>query len=114
MEKFKPKFKISNRIAADPGKYRKIQNYVANAATGEIIYTPPPPQDVPAMMKGLVEWLNGEHEVHPILIGGIAQFQLVHIHPFRDVNGQVIQLEEVKEKGEQAIRCDVLNEDITT
>ncbi len=78
--------------AADPGEYRKIQNYVANAATGEIIYTPPPPQDVPGMMAELVEWLNGEHEIHPVLNAGIAQFQLVHIHPFRDGNGRASRL----------------------
>ena len=26
---------------ADPGNYRRIQNYVANSSTGEVIYTPP-------------------------------------------------------------------------
>lgn len=26
---------------ADPGNYRRIQNYVANSSTGEMIYTPP-------------------------------------------------------------------------
>ena len=28
--------------AANPGEYRRVQNYVANAVTNEIIYTPPP------------------------------------------------------------------------
>ena len=70
--------------SADPGNYRKVQNYVANAATGAILYTPPPAHDVPIMMAELVEWLNIQNETHPILKSGIAQFQLVHVHPFLD------------------------------
>src|ERR1039458_10223980 len=45
----------------------------------EIIYTPPSPQEVPPMMTEFVSWLNSEQDVHPILVAGIAQFQLVHI-----------------------------------
>ena len=32
---------------AQPGEYRLVQNYVVNSLTREIIYTPPPPGDVP-------------------------------------------------------------------
>jgi len=78
--------------AAAPGEYRKIQNYVANSITREIIYTPPPAHDVPIMMAELVDWLNREQEVHPVLVSGIAQFQLVHVHPFLDGNGRTSRL----------------------
>ncbi|MFL7838706.1 MAG: Fic family protein [Candidatus Promineifilaceae bacterium] len=44
--------------SADPGAYRHMQNYVVNSITGEIIYTPPPAQDVPVLMRQLVLWLN--------------------------------------------------------
>ena len=77
---------------AQPGQYRLVQNYVANSITGAIIYTPPPPGDVPALMRDLVEWLNDSGEVHPVLVSGIAQFQLVHIHPFLDGNGRTSRL----------------------
>lgn len=78
--------------AAAPGEYRKIQNYVANSVTKEIIYTPPSPQEVPPMMAEFVSWLNSEQDVHPILVAGITQFQLVHIHPFLDGNGRTARL----------------------
>lgn len=78
--------------AAAPGEYRKVQNYVVNAATGETVYTPPPAQDVPVMMAELVTWLNEEHETHPVLVSGIGQFQLVHLHPFLDGNGRTSRL----------------------
>jgi len=78
--------------AAAPGEYRKIQNYVVNSATGETIYTPPPAHEVPILMAELVDWLNRERETHPVLVSGIAQFQLVHIHPFLDGNGRTSRL----------------------
>ena len=78
--------------AAAPGEYRKVQNYVVNCVTAERIYTPPPPHDVPIMMADLVDWINRETETHPVLVSGIAQFQLVHIHPFLDGNGRTSRL----------------------
>src|SRR5260370_1233083 len=78
--------------SAAPGEYRRIQNYIANSVTKEIIYTLPPPHDVPPMMAEFVSWLNSELHVHPILVAGIAQFQLVHIHPFLDGNGRTARL----------------------
>jgi Fic family protein len=78
--------------SAAPGEYRKVQNYVINSATKEIIYTPPPAHDVPIMMKKLVGWLSRAEETHPVLVSGVAQFQLVHIHPFLDGNGRTSRL----------------------
>jgi Fic family protein len=78
--------------AAAPGEYRRIQNYVANSVTKKIIYTPPPPCEVPPLMAEFVSWLNFEQDVPPILVAGIAQFQLVHIHPFLDGNGRTARL----------------------
>ena len=78
--------------AATPGEYRNVQNYVVNSATGEVIYRPPAPEEVSGMMGTLVEWLNSETETHPVLVSGISQFQLVHVHPFRDGNGRTSRL----------------------
>ncbi len=78
--------------AGDPGRYRTIQNYVGNSRTLEVIYTPPPPKKVPPLMRELVDWLSGESAIHPVLVSGIAQFQLVHIHPFVDGNGRISRL----------------------
>lgn len=78
--------------AAAPSEYRRVQNYVVDSATKEVVYTPPPAHDVPVLMQELVAWLNGEREVHPVLASGVAQFQLVHIHPFLDGNGRASRL----------------------
>ena len=77
---------------ADPGNYRKIQNYVVNSRTREIAYTPPGPLDVPHLMREFTEWINKAEDMSPILIAGISQFQFVHIHPFIDGNGRTARL----------------------
>jgi len=78
--------------AATPGFYRKVQNYVVNSATGETVYTPPPAHYLPALMVEMTSWLNHPGQVHPVLVSGVAQFQLVHIHPFLDGNGRTSRL----------------------
>lgn len=78
--------------SAQPGQYRIIQNYVANSKTKEIIYTPPAAYEVPIFMAELVDWLQNERTIPPVLLAGIAQFQLVHIHPFLDGNGRTARL----------------------
>jgi Fic family protein len=77
---------------AAPGEYRRIQNYVINATTGQVIYTPPSAVEVPVLMSELVKWLNSDLDIHPVLVSGIAQYQLVHIHPFLDGNGRTSRL----------------------
>jgi Fic family protein len=81
---------------AAPGEYRRRQNYVVNAGTGQVIYRPPPASDVPGMMAGLIDWLAATEAaptaLHPVLASAVAQFQLVHIHPFLDGNGRTSRL----------------------
>ena len=77
---------------ADPGNYRKIQNYVVNSRTHEVVYIPPMPLEVPHLMREFTEWINKAEDVSPILVAGITQFQFVHIHPFIDGNGRTARL----------------------
>ena len=76
----------------EPGKYRVVQNYVVNSLTNEIIYEPPPPSEVPGLMKEFVEWLNSDMDISPVLIAGIAQYKFVDIHPFLDGNGRTARV----------------------
>ena len=78
--------------SAGPGNYRKIQNYIINSISGEIIYTPPPPERVSSLMKEFVIWLNKKSNISHVLRAGISQFQFVHIHPFLDGNGRTARL----------------------
>ena len=77
---------------ASPGEYRKKQNYVVNAVTGDVIYTPPPANKVDVMMRELFTWVNTKNKIHPVMAAAIAQFWFVHIHPFRDGNGRAARI----------------------
>jgi Fic family protein len=77
---------------AGPGRYREVQNYVINDLTKEVIYAPPSPEEVASLMSDFVKWLQVEREIPPVLVAGVAQFQLVHIHPFRDGNGRTARV----------------------
>jgi Fic family protein len=76
----------------EPGEYRTVQNYVGNVRTGEVIYTPPPPEEVPARMAELVAWLNRDKGISPVLVSGVAQHAFVDIHPFLDGNGRTARV----------------------
>ncbi len=78
--------------SAGPGEYRNRQNYIVDQATDQVVYTPPPPGEVEGLMEQFVRWLQAPSKLHPVIISGIAQFQLVHIHPFRDGNGRASRL----------------------
>ncbi len=49
-------------------------------------------REVPIMMSKMIKWLNSDLKIHPVLVSGIAQFQLIHIHPFLDGNGRTSRL----------------------
>src|SRR5450756_227238 len=90
---------IHNRLVTDvrggsaaPGQYRLGQNLVVDSVTKETVYTPPPAEEVQPLMNDLVKWLNADTGLNVVLVSGIAQFQLVHIHPFIGGNGRTARL----------------------
>jgi len=72
------------------GRYRELQVCVGNRITGEIIFMPPSPEKVPALMGEFVTWLNSNDssQINPVLIAGISHYEFVRIHPFVDGNGR--------------------------
>ena len=84
---------ITRETLVDPateGAFRKVRVVVGNRHTKEVVYSPPPPKDVAPMMAALTTWLNSDeaHQMHPVLVAGIAHYELVRIHPFVDGNGR--------------------------
>lgn len=75
-----------------PGEYKQVENYIYDFDLMKIVCFPPGPEKVPQLIKELIEWLNHEHSLNPIISAGIAQMQLKYIHPFLDGNGRIALL----------------------
>ena len=80
-------------VPESAGEYRKKQVVVRNSETGEVTFRPPPPLEIPFLMREYLYWLNrDDKEFHPVLKAGIAHHELVRIHPFIDGNGRVARV----------------------
>lgn len=71
-------------------QYRTVQNTVTEKRAGRIVYLPPEPQDVAALIEDLVAWLNApETMAIPAPIkAGIFMHQFFTVHPYIDGNGR--------------------------
>lgn len=78
----------------EAGEYRTKQVVIRNSQTGEVTFRPPPPIEVPFLMREFLYWVNryGKEEIHPVIKAGIVHHELVRIHPFLDGNGRVARL----------------------
>ena len=74
--------------------YRHSQNYVGENIKIDfprIHYISPKPNDVPALMQGLIDSLARmeESQLNPVIIAASIAFGFVFIHPFEDGNGRI-------------------------
>lgn len=68
-------------------KYRDQQNAIYNKSGG-IVYMPPEWKDVQKLMSELLDFINTNKEISPIIRAGILHHRFVIIHPFVDGNGR--------------------------
>lgn len=73
------------------GRYRTNMEAIFNSA-GIAIFMPPPPRQVPAMMKKLVKYINSDKEQFIPIKAALAHFTFEKIHPFLDGSGRVGRL----------------------
>ena len=78
---------------AQPGEFRKSQNWIGGTRPGNAAYVPPPPEYVMDCLGELEDFLHQEDDSLPLLIrAGLAHAQFETIHPFLDGNGRVGRL----------------------
>jgi Fic family protein len=74
-----------------PGEFRRTQNYVGRPglALADAAFVPPPPGAVPAAMQELLDFINQQGSVPPLVKAALIHAQFETIHPFRDGNGRI-------------------------
>lgn len=82
------------RIQAElePGKagFRKVPRTTLKSGAGEVVYTPPLPNEIPALMSDLDHFVNdgGQASLDPLVKMALIHHQFESIHPFYDGNGR--------------------------
>lgn len=70
------------------GQYRTEPVYVVDGE-GDIVFTPPPANQVAQEMQDFLEWINkSSGELNTVISAGIIHYEFVRIHPFVDGNGR--------------------------
>jgi len=79
---------------SDCGAYRNRYVVVGNRLTGEVFFRPPANEEVPVLVRALIEWLNSPEAkaLDPLIEVGIAHYEFVRIHPFVDGNGRTARV----------------------
>ncbi len=72
------------------GTYRDKQVIVKSASQGGVVFRPPVSVEIPFLIKDFFTWIHTSQaaQMHPILLAGVAHYQLVYIHPFIEGNGR--------------------------
>lgn len=82
---------MSGLYRIEVGKYRSGEMQVVSGAMGheKVHYQAPSPLKVQEEMSRLIEWVNGDNSIDPVLKAAIAHLWFVSIHPFDDGNGRI-------------------------
>ncbi|HMS07985.1 MAG TPA: Fic family protein [Pyrinomonadaceae bacterium] len=108
MDRLRKGFPLSNRLLREmhdilmssgrgsekhPGEFRRSQNWIGGTRPGNAHFVPPPPDEVPACMAALENFLHDENDGMPVLLrAALAHVQFETIHPFLDGNGRLGRL----------------------
>ncbi len=82
---------LNNSRGADKlkGKFKERQNYIGNKYDREITYTPVSYLHTEEYMDNLMDFINAENQINPLVKVAIIHAYFELIHPFEDGNGRV-------------------------
>jgi Fic family protein len=75
--------------------YRDGQYAVRDGVSGEVVYRPPDPEDIPRLVDELLQWAGAEivkQELPVPLTAGLFHYLLAALHPWYDGNGRTSRL----------------------
>ncbi len=74
--------------SADPGQFRKSQNWIGGSTISNASFVPPPPLEMLRALSELERFIHVEDSLSPIIKAGLVHAQFETIHPFLDGNGR--------------------------
>ena len=77
------------------GEWRDGIAVVIDRISGQVMYEAPPPEEVPARMEGMFEWLERKLSAEaepPFVLAGVIHYGITDVHPFADGNGRAARL----------------------
>ncbi|MFA6372219.1 MAG: Fic family protein [Methanothrix sp.] len=77
-----------------PTHLRKKKRAIKNSLTGDVVYLPPRPEDLPELIAALEIWAEEARssDLAVPVIAGLVHYQLATIHPFNEGNGRTARL----------------------
>ncbi|RJS91142.1 Fic family protein [Salinisphaera sp. Q1T1-3] len=81
---------IQATLERNAAGFRRIPGTALRNGYGETIYTPPSPEQVPALMTDLEAFINDDalFAIDPLIKMALLHYQFESIHPFYDGNGR--------------------------
>ncbi|MDO9230957.1 MAG: Fic family protein [bacterium] len=76
---------------ADPGEFRKSQNWIGGTRPDNASFVPPAPEEIASALGDLEKFIHSSF-AHPVVDAGLLHAQFETIHPFLDGNGRTGRL----------------------
>ena len=76
---------------ADPGEFRKTQNWIGGTRPDNASFVPPAPEELDISLRDFEKFIHAPF-IHPIIDAGFLHAQFETIHPFLDGNGRTGRL----------------------
>jgi Fic family protein len=77
---------------ADPGEFRRTQNWIGGTSPANALFVPPPVTEMRSALNDFESFLRDEKRVLPIIHIALTHAQFETIHPFLDGNGRTGRL----------------------
>lgn len=81
--------KLQEILAGNRAGFRRaLGTVLRNERTGEVVFEPPAPHQIPSYMSDLEKFINTPQTLDPLVCMALIHHQFETIHPFHDGNGR--------------------------